>query len=60
MTNKIWQPAFDKDGNIQGHEHEILFSFQVFTSKEALLSYYPKATPIAYDPIDIEDYSIVK
>ncbi len=32
-SKEIWQPKFDDNGNVKGHEHDTLYSFQVFSSK---------------------------
>jgi hypothetical protein len=53
----MWQPEFDKEGNIIGHESDpnYIASFAVYRSKENLLRDYPNANPIGYFDFEIED-----
>lgn len=56
---KIWQPEFDKYGNILGHPKDYMFSFEVYRTKKELLEDYPNCNPLEYDAEDIEGYNFV-
>ena len=59
---RVWQPEFDENGNIMGHEQDLgsLFSFEVYSSKEKLLEDFPNCKPIEYKYNDIEDFLIIQ
>lgn len=50
-----YQPEFNDEGNIIGHEHDTCYSFQVWYHKENLLKAFPNCTPVQYKDDDIED-----
>lgn len=53
--NKYYQPEFDVNGVIKGHENETCFSFQVWKSKDNLLKALPNCVPLAFKEGDIEE-----
>jgi hypothetical protein len=50
-----WQPEFDENGYIKGHDREEMWSFEVYRSKERLMQDFPNCTPVKYSEGDIED-----
>lgn len=50
-----WQPEFDNNGNVIGHESATVYSFQVWKKKKNLLQDYPNCKPLPYSSGAIEE-----
>lgn len=55
-SKKVYQPAFNDNGKVIGHENEEApYSFQVWRKKKNLLKQYPNCIPEKYDADGIEE-----